>query len=66
MTDATKQKIILLTKIGLVGTAVSIPIGLWAMRQWPNSTLPTAVILTATGLALKEYMLHGGGEASRA
>lgn len=61
MTEDTKQKVILLAKIGVVGTLISIPIGVWAMNRWPDSTLKTAALLTAVGLATKEVMLAGEG-----
>lgn len=61
MTETTKQRLVLLTKVGLVGTAVMIPFGLWAMDRWSGpDTWKTAALLTAVGFGVKEYMMHGG------
>jgi len=52
----------LLIKIGAVGTVVSLPIGLWAIKKWPDKPIIPAIILTAVGLAIKELMLSHGEE----
>jgi hypothetical protein len=52
----------LLVKIGIVGTAVSLPIGLWAIKKWPEKPIIPAIILTAVGLGIKELMLSHGEE----
>lgn len=52
----------LLVKIGVVGTIVSLPIGLWAIKKWPERPIIPAIILTAVGLAIKEMMLSHGEE----
>lgn len=68
MTSQTKERIILLTKIGLVGTALGVPIGLWAMDRWPGEAWKTAALLTAVSFYVKDRMMHppgleGGGHA---
>lgn len=54
--DITK----LLLKIGAVGTVLSIPVGIWAIKKWPDRPIIPAVILTGLGLAVKEVMLSHG------
>lgn len=51
--DITK----LLIKIGIVSSALSIPVGIWAIKKWPDKPIIPAAILTALGLGVKEYML---------
>lgn len=58
--DITK----LLLKIGAVGTVLSIPVGIWAIKRWPDRPIVPAVILTGLGLAVKEYMLSHGEHAA--
>lgn len=53
--DITK----LLIKIGIVSSALSIPVGIWAIKKWPDKPIVPAVILTALGLAVKEIMISG-------
>lgn len=60
MTDETKKLIWRLFKIGTVGTIVSIPVGIWALRRWdnPKDTWKTTVLLTAYGMAWKDYLFR--------
>lgn len=51
--DITK----LLIKMGVVGSVLSIPVGIWAIKKWPGKPIYPAVILTALSLAVKEVML---------
>jgi len=51
--DITK----LLIKIGIVSSVFSIPVGIWAIKKWPDTPIIPAAILTALGLGIKEYML---------
>lgn len=62
MSPENKELAWTLTKIGIVGTIISIPVGIWAIKRWPDETWKTAVLLTALSFAVKEKMLHGGGE----
>lgn len=59
MDENTKAMAWTLIKIGLVGTAVGVPIGIWAMKRWnqPGETWKTALLLTAVGFGVKELML---------
>ena len=50
----------LLLKIGAIGTLVSIPIGIWTIKRWPDNPLISAAILTAVGFAVKEVMISRG------
>jgi hypothetical protein len=59
LTQEQKDIIKLMVKVGIVGTAVSIPVALWAIPKWRENTIIPAIILTAIGLGVKEYMLHG-------
>jgi hypothetical protein len=60
MDQNTKDMIWTLTKIGLVGTVIGVPVGVWAMKRWnrPGETWKTAALLTGVGFAVKEVMLH--------
>jgi len=58
MNQETKALVWDLLKVGLVGTAIGIPIGVWAMKRWPTQTWKTALLLTGVGFAVKEVMLH--------
>jgi hypothetical protein len=60
LTQEQRDIIELMVKVGIVGTAISIPIGLWAIPKWRENTIIPALILTGVGLAVKEVMLHGG------
>lgn len=53
----------LLLKIGAVGTVVSLPVGLWAIKRWPEHPMVPAAILTVVGLIIKEVMISRGEEA---
>lgn len=57
LTDEQKDIISLMVKIGVVGTAVSIPIALWAIPKWSERPVIPALILTGVGLAIKEVMI---------
>jgi hypothetical protein len=46
-----------MVKIGLVGTAASIPIAWWAIPRWRENPIIPALILTGVGLAIKEVMI---------
>ena len=61
MDQNTKDMIWTLVKMGLIGTAVGVPIGVWAMKRWnrPGETWKTALLLTAVGFGVKELMLRG-------
>ena len=54
--QTTYEKVKYLTALGLFGTALGIPVGLWAMNQWPDPAdrLKVFVVLTASGLLIKE------------
>lgn len=47
-----------LVKIGLVGTVISIPIGLWLIPKYKDSPWVPAAALTAVGYAVKHFMLE--------
>lgn len=51
MLQQTKQAIWHFVKLGVVGTIVGIPVGLWAMKQWPgrDEGWKTALLLTGVG-----------------
>lgn len=51
--DITK----LMVKMGIVSSALSIPVGIWAIKKWPDRPIIPAVILTALGLVVKEVMI---------
>lgn len=55
--DITK----LLIKIGVVSSVLSIPVGIWAIKKWPEKPIIPAAILTALGLAVKEVMISRAG-----
>jgi hypothetical protein len=57
LSQEQKDIIALLVKIGIVGTVVSIPIGLWAIPKWQDNPMMPAIILTGVGLVVKEYMI---------
>jgi hypothetical protein len=57
LSDEQKHIIELMIKIGVVGTAVSIPIALWAIPKWSERPIIPALILTGVGLAIKEVMI---------
>jgi uncharacterized membrane protein YfcA len=59
MNEETKRLAWKLAVMGTVGTAVSIPIGIWAMRRWPEETWKTAILLTVVGFGVKELILSG-------
>ena len=58
MTEETKRLVFDLLKIGLVGTVIGIPLGVWAMKRWPDESWKTALLLTGVGFGVKEFMLH--------
>ncbi len=55
--DEQKERFSQLAKMGFVSTAVSIPIGVWALEKWPDEPWKTLLITTGTGLALRSLML---------
>jgi hypothetical protein len=64
MTQEQKDIAWLMVKIGLVGTAASIPIAWWALPRWREQPIIPALILTGVGLVIKEVMIsHGEHEA---
>jgi hypothetical protein len=63
LTQEQRDIIALMIKVGIVGTVISIPVGLWAIPKWRENTIVPAIILTAIGLGVKEYMLHGAAHA---
>lgn len=54
--DITK----LMLKIGVVGTVISIPVGIWAVKRWPDKPIVPAIILTGLGLVIKKVMISNG------
>jgi len=46
-----------LVVIGLLSTAVSIPLGLWAVPRFRDQVWISAAILTAAGFFVKQQML---------
>ena len=60
MTQEQKDIAWLMVKIGLVGTAASIPIAWWAIPRWREQPIIPALILTGVGLAIKEVMISHG------
>lgn len=60
MTNETKQLVWKLAKIGTIGTIVSIPFGVWAMRRWagPSDAWKIAALLTAVSFVVKEALLR--------
>ncbi len=64
MTELTKQRAILLAKIGIVGTIIGVPVGLWAMDRWTGADAwKTVGLLTAVSFATKEVMMKRAGHA---
>ena len=59
LTQEQRDIVALMIKIGIVGTAISIPVALWAIPKWREKTIIPAIILTGIGLGVKEVMLHG-------
>jgi len=57
VTDEQKDILWLMLRLSFWGTVISIPIGLWAIPKWRDKPIIPALILTGTGLALKEIML---------
>jgi hypothetical protein len=57
LSDEQKDIIYLMVKLGVVGTAVSIPIALWAIPRWRESPMIPALLLTGVGFAIKEVMI---------
>lgn len=57
LTDEHRRIIDLMVKIGIIGTAISIPIALWAIPKWSEKPIIPALILTGVGLAIKEVMI---------
>jgi hypothetical protein len=58
MTDQDKERVWLLLKISAVGTLISIPLGIWALKKWPNETYKTAAFLTLVSFGVREVMLR--------
>lgn len=58
MDEETKALMWKLALVGTIGTAISIPLGIWAIRRWPDETWKVAALLTAVGFGVKELMLH--------
>ncbi len=46
-----------LAYIGLVGTVVSIPIGLWVVPKYRERAWISAAVLTAASYGVKHYMM---------
>ncbi len=58
MTVAEEKKLVSdLIMIGLVSTAISIPIGLWAIPKFRDKVWISAALLTAAGYVVKSKML---------
>lgn len=60
LSQEQKDIITLMVKLGIYGTLISIPIGLWAIPRWRDQPIIPAAILTAVGFALKEVMISHG------
>jgi hypothetical protein len=53
----------LVLKVGVVATAVSIPLGLWAIPKWPDQPIIPTLILTGATFVVKQVMVaHAGKE----
>lgn len=65
MSDQDQERAWKLVKIGVLSTLVSIPLGVWSMKN--HSPAMTAVLLTGIGYAVKRFMLedHGNKLATR-
>lgn len=61
MTDETRQILWDITKLSIVGTAISFPLGLWLLpkaRRGEIDTWVVPVVFTGVGLWLKHVMLN--------
>lgn len=59
MTKHDKRIINDLLAIGVVGTLVSLPLGLWAIPRYRDELWKATAILTGAGFLVKHLMMHG-------
>jgi len=63
LSDEQKDLATQLTIVGLVGTAIGVPLGLWAVPAFSDKPWLAALILTGASYATKAAMLpHGEHE----
>jgi len=56
LNDRDWQIIGFMMRLGLFTTAVSIPIGVLAMRKWPNIPLVPVFLISTTALVVRSLM----------
>ena len=54
-----KKLLKLLVNVNIVGAVIGIPVGFYLLKRWPEQTLAISLALTAVGIAVKYFMMHG-------